>query len=210
MAAAAALLTLAGLGPARAAGPTADPATGGLNPDWPCVQRLVPELSAAMMWSGPPLEGADGAWRKDPERAALVQKLSDRSVPLDQAEGAIDAFARDLAPERRAQELTSLFQGVFQLITEQRHDVIEGIERYAKRQRLLAQKITGSNRQLDALRQSDAPDAQSKLQERQVERDWDARIYDERRHALSQVCDQPVQLERRAFAIARAVQGRLE
>lgn len=209
MAAAAALLTLTGLGPARAAAATADPAAG-VNPDWPCVQRLVPELSAAMMWGGPPLDSVDGDWSQDPQRAALARKLSDRSAPLDEVKDAIDAYARDLEPERRKQELTLLFQGVFQLITERRHRVIEGIERYAKRQRLLAQRITETNRQLEALGRSDAPDAQSQLQELQNQRDWDARIYEERRHALSQVCDQPVQLEQRAFAIARAVQGHLE
>jgi hypothetical protein len=36
------------------------------------------------------------------------------------------------------------------------------------------------------------------------------RIYDDRNRALRQVCDQPVQLEQRAFALARAIQNRIE
>ena len=40
----------------RAAARAAGAAATGADPDWPCVQRLVPEIAAAMIWTGPPLE----------------------------------------------------------------------------------------------------------------------------------------------------------
>ena len=37
------------------------------DPDWPCQQRLVPKLTAAAYWNGPPLESL-GDWRADPKK----------------------------------------------------------------------------------------------------------------------------------------------
>ena len=28
------------------------------DPDWPCVQRLLPEIAGGMVWAGPPLDDA--------------------------------------------------------------------------------------------------------------------------------------------------------
>ena len=36
------------------------------DPDWPCVQRLMPELSPATVWGGPPVDDAAPAWRETP------------------------------------------------------------------------------------------------------------------------------------------------
>ena len=36
-------------------------AAAGEDPDWPCVQRLVPEIAPAVIWAGPPLDSVDGA-----------------------------------------------------------------------------------------------------------------------------------------------------
>ena len=32
------------------------------NPDWPCVQVKVPELSVAAVWAGPSLDDVGRAW----------------------------------------------------------------------------------------------------------------------------------------------------
>ncbi|MBV9520895.1 MAG: hypothetical protein JO068_22560, partial [Hyphomicrobiales bacterium] len=42
------------------------------DPDWPCQQIKVPTISAAAIWSGPPLEGL-GPWNADQEVADLVE-----------------------------------------------------------------------------------------------------------------------------------------
>jgi hypothetical protein len=51
------------------------------------------------------------------------------------------------------------------------------------------------------------------VQERETliaERDWDVRIYDDRHSSLSYLCEQPVLLEQRAFALARTIVDQLE
>ncbi|MGB8617500.1 MAG: hypothetical protein WCD65_08220, partial [Pseudolabrys sp.] len=39
---------------------------------------------------------------------------------------------------------------------------------------------------------------------------WDTRIFDERRQTISYVCEVPSTIERRLFALARAIQQRLD
>ena len=36
------------------------------DPDWACVQRLMPEISPATVRGGPPLDVAARAWRETP------------------------------------------------------------------------------------------------------------------------------------------------
>ena len=44
------------------------------DPDWPCIQRKVPNLSVGQMWSGPIIPEADMKnWRSDGDVAALAQ-----------------------------------------------------------------------------------------------------------------------------------------
>jgi hypothetical protein len=196
------LLMLAGVAPAGA-----QPAH---DPDWPCLQRLVPELSAGMMWSGPPLNASGDGWDSDPELAQLAGQLAARRMPLDQASEAIDEYSEGLSPDARAEKLGALFAGVLELINGERSRTIAGIKSYARHQRQLAERITQENRRLDQLERDPQAGAQTEAADVRTQRDWDLRIYDDRNRALRQVCDQPVQLEQRAFALARAIQNRIE
>src|SRR5215217_8204582 len=96
------------------------------DPDWPCVQRKVPTISAGAVWSGPDPAGA-GEWDKDFEAAALAQKLASRRTSLKEADQLIDAFAND-ATQDKAQRLTRVFAGVLELINTERDRVLHGIE----------------------------------------------------------------------------------
>src|SRR3954453_29180 len=69
------------------------------DPDWPCVQRKVPTISAGAVWSGPDLAEA-AEWGKDFEAAALAQKLASRRPSLEEADQLIDAFAKDAKPDK--------------------------------------------------------------------------------------------------------------
>ena len=51
-----------------AAGITAAAGAAGQDPDWPCVQRKVPELSLGQIWNGPELPEAAKDWQKDPKQ----------------------------------------------------------------------------------------------------------------------------------------------
>lgn len=200
---------LALLGLVMAIGPawTADPE----SPDWPCIQRKVPTISAGMMWAGPAVREDDRSWRQEAELAKLVSELAERRLPIEAAKQRIDAFAASLGAEKD-HKLTLLFTGLLQTINGVRGEIIEGIERYTRRQRSLADRVRGMTVELSAMRAKTAPSdaertATRELEERLV---WQTRIFDEREQSLTYVCESPVLLEQRLFALARQIMSHLE
>ena len=92
-------------------------------------------------------------WGKDFEAAALAQKLASRRTPIEEADGLIDAFARGKGPEK-AERLTRVFAGVLDLINTERDRILHGIERYARGQRQLADRIRDEGDQISAVKDS--------------------------------------------------------
>ena len=104
-----------------------------------------------------------------------------------------------------------MFDGTLDLINEERDKVLSGIARYARGQRALAAKVSA-----DAENAADAQEKQGEgvvapetLEKANPELKWDKRIFNDRAQALTYVCESPVLLEQRAFAIARAIQEKL-
>ncbi len=178
------------------------------DPDWPCIQRLVPELSAGMVWAGPSVEAA-GDWPNDPKISELVQKLASRRTLLEDTEGAVEAFAATLGAGKDS-KLTQLFAGLLETVNQERASIIAGIKRYSRRQKALADKIAGKIEALKRLSAGAAPDRVARRKELQEELVWDSRIFDDRQRSLSYICEQPVLLEQRLFALARAIMAHLD
>jgi hypothetical protein len=178
------------------------------DPDWPCQQIRVPEMSPAAVWSGPPIEGLAGTWKDDPETADIVAKLAARRTPLEEAQTLIDAFSERTGSERKAR-LTLVFAGVFDGLNQQRDEVMAGLTRIAHRQNALTGGIRAENHDFLDLR--DKPDADpAKLKQMSDKLDWDLRIYDDRRKSISYACEVPTLIEQRVFAIARMIQAKFD
>jgi hypothetical protein len=175
--------------------------------DWPCVQRLVPELAAGQMWSGPPLDGPT-AGPVPPDLDRLARELIDPALPPERLRERIAAFAAGLPAEARADGLARLFSTALDRINAERADLIAGIKAYAHRQRGLAERIAAENHALDRLHADPSAPA-ARIDELQAARNWDQRIYADRQRSLRLVCEQPVLLEQRAFALARLIQDHL-
>ena len=45
------------------------------DPDWPCMQRKVPQLSLGQVWNGPELPPAAKDWSEDPTSNNHVMRL---------------------------------------------------------------------------------------------------------------------------------------
>lgn len=174
------------------------------DPDWPCVQRKVPAISAGMVWAGPPVEQVDGTWEQDVEVAQLAGAIARRALDIEQAKQRIADFAAGLDGARN-DRLTLLFAGTLDIINRERSTVIEGIGRYARRQADLAASIRDKTAALRTLPEDDS--ARVDLQE---EIHWDTRIYKDREQSLIYVCETPVLLEQRLFALSRAIMSHLE
>lgn len=176
--------------------------------EWPCAQRMMPELSAAMVWAGPPIDAARESWRDDEQVARLAGEAASRSVPLEEAKKKVADFADGLAEDRQAR-LTRLFAGLLQTINGERSSIIGGIERYTRKQRALAKRIEDTGSKLDKLTGDPAAD-QTELTQLQRQQEWDVRIYQDREHSTKYLCQQPVDLEQRLFQLARVIQEKLQ
>ncbi|WP_271201193.1 hypothetical protein [Methylopila turkensis] len=181
----------------------------GPDSDWPCIQPKVGALSYGQMWAGPPLDEAIAKWRDDPHVADLVPLLVARRTKRDEAQAAIDRFTAAAGPEKNAQ-LTLLFAGVFSEINAARSAVITGIERYARKQRALSERIKEASLKLAAERKDMATQMSPEFQKKEEALNWDTRIYDERAQALTYVCESPVILEQLAFERGRDIQAKLD
>ena len=182
----------------------ADPA----DATWPCQQRKVAAISPGQVWAGPPLDAVGNSWSSDPIVSDLARRLSARRTGLDEAKALIAGFATAAGADRN-QKLTALAAGVLALINSDRASIIAGIERYAKRQQQLAEKIERQTAELQALPVDGTEAEQSQRADLQEIQAWDTRIFQEREKSLTYVCELPVQLERRAFALGREMQSHL-
>jgi hypothetical protein len=175
------------------------------DPDWPCVQRLVPRLEAGQMWSGPPLAAVA-------QPSADLQETARRLIDLKASPKALAAMVQEFAakqPEaRRADALGELFWLSLDWLNDERDVVVRGVKRFAVGQRALADKIVAETRELERLQQASASDP-ALADQLQAARQWDTRIYTDRQKSLTLVCDQPVVLEQRVFALARLIQEQL-
>ncbi|TPE52143.1 hypothetical protein [Amaricoccus solimangrovi] len=192
-----AALTALALGLPLAAGPAR--AADQSDPDWPCVQRKVPSLSMGQMWAGPP---AEGDWQEDPEIARLAGVMAARRTTLDEVKALAGDYAAKLDPDARPGRMALLFQGVLDRINSERADVMSGISRYAHHQIELSDGVKAEEAALAALKADPKADP-DKVEEAQDKLNWNIRVYRERAQSLTYVCETPVLLEQRAFAIAR-------
>jgi len=173
--------------------------------DWPCRQRYVPGLSEGAVWTGPPLDEASRNWSGDPELAAFVEKAASRTTPVEAAVAAIHEYAAKLPENHRTATLRRLFSGVFATIDGERDQIINGIRRYSRRQGSLAKRIEERSSELSHLPVSGDPDIAAQAAELEQQLYWDSRIFDDRKRMLPYICDQPVVLEQRLFALTREI-----
>jgi hypothetical protein len=177
-------------------------------PDWPCVQAKVPDLSPAALWAGPPLDEAAKAWANDPAIKDLVPRLAARRVPIEDAQKLIADVMTGSAAERETKGKL-LFAGVFERLNAERGEVMRGIERLARRQKDMADKIRESVIELHRIQDLPAPEP-AKLEELSRQVEWSTRIFEDRRKTVRFVCEVPVLIEQRLGALARAIQQGME
>ncbi|MBS3648359.1 hypothetical protein KEU06_06920 [Pseudaminobacter sp. 19-2017] len=174
------------------------------DPDWPCVQRKVPELSFPQIWTGPELPESAKDWSKDKQIEALVTEVSARRMPIEEAGKRIRDFAAGLPREEAKTRLPMLVEGLFERMNAERSQVITGIGRYARKQLELASSLRDEQHQLDLLRGKPEAD-QNQLAAKTDQLTWETRIFEERAQSLTYVCEVPTIIEQRLYALVKTV-----
>jgi hypothetical protein len=181
---------------------------GPRDPDWPCQQIKVPQLSLAAVWSGPAPDQQQSDWRQDRQVVELVHDLAQRRTPIEQAQDKVRAFAQH-AKKRKQSKLMGLLAGLFSVFDEQRSAVIAGLDRFGARQKELAAGIREANEKLRAMQADPAADAGA-INQLVQSVTWEAEVFQDRRQALSYACEVPGKIEQRLFALVGTIQRELQ
>lgn len=203
----AALLMAAGVvGLASVAQAAVDPK----NPDWPCVQKKVENLSPTAIWDGPAIDEHKN-WFSAEKIPALVTKLASRRVPLEKATAAIDQFAASVPEADRDVQLTKVFAGLFDTVNTQRRSIIGGIEKYQRSQKSRAQELEQQGVNLANLRGDIVVDDTAAVPESEEEQKlyWAGRIFQERQANIPIACELPAVLEERLFALTQHIRSKM-
>ncbi len=178
---------------------------GKTDPNWPCQQIKTPTFSLASIWAGPQLDLDSQDWRNESDVADLKAQMAQRRVPIADVEAAIAAFKAKAGAQANA-KLLRAFAAAFSDLSEQRSQIIDGLDRIGRRQKALADHIRAENEAVenasDQNRDAQAPPGAG-AQERLL---WDLRIFNDRRQTVTYVCEAPTLIEQRIGEIARAVQ----
>ena len=156
-------------------------------PDWPCQQLKVPEISIASVWAGPPIEAADKGKPLDPKEAELVARLAARRTPMEDARKLIADFVVG-TKEEKLEKAKTLFAALYATLNAQRDEVMNGIERFSRKQKAMAEEIREQARKMREAQ--DAPNADpAQASELASQLSWQTRIFDDRRKSTAYVCE---------------------
>lgn len=173
------------------------------DPTWPCIQRKVERLSLGLMWPEP----KENIILSDPQKAAvkeLASALSLQRVDMENASQMVSDFVQAHGTERDLMQ--AVFSEVFDTISKRRTRIIKGIGNVSTGQIALAERIDATRSEMDRLMDADEPDY-DKVDALEEQLDWDDRIYRERQQSVSYLCESPVLLEKRLFALANLLQN---
>lgn len=180
------------------------------SPDWPCVQRKVPVISAGQIWDGPSIDGIKDF---DPSIRDLTEILESRRISVDDADKAIKEYAASIPEAERDQKLTQLFAAFLNEINTDRQFVMGRVEDFQKRQKARAAELEREGQNL-AEKGMAATDellpTETKLSPEQQEYNWNARIFQERQQNLTMACEIPVLIEQRAYEISRLIRSHMK
>ena len=180
-------------------------------PDWPCVQRLVPELAWGTIWTGPSPEALTRSWWEDEEVGRVVRFATARATPRDEALQRVRDFVAQVASQPQAdreERLTMLFAGLFERIDRERSRVIERIRSAARGQVTRLDQLASMVDELEALRASSEAKGADIEQLRQ-ELHWEQRTFQKRQQLLPVLCEKPALLEEELSRMVRAIRTEL-
>ena len=166
------------------------------DPDWPCVQRYQPTLTAGTYWTGPP-PASD--WHANPQIATLVTTIAPRTVPLDAAVRQLNDFVAGLPASNRDAELAIVFAGLVDETNRQRDGIVARLRALTRRQREITHIVEGIP--------TPAPNADPATDEVTQRRGFLLREFDGTERTIRYACEIPVSLEARLGEFGRILEA---
>lgn len=147
----------------------------------------------------------------------MADAVTERAVPLEEARAKIRAFLEAQFLESQGKDKKEdlqrtaglLVTALDELINRKRDRVIEGIARFSARQQMMISRIETQARKIEELKVAAEPDAKA-LEDLETRQKWDVRVFEEREDLVGHLCEQPVLMEQKFFALGRDVAAFLE
>jgi hypothetical protein len=183
--------------------------------EWPCIYRKVPQLTAAMIWDGPEITDTT-SWHKDDAIRKLSQFLISRRVKIDEVDTAIKKYAAGLSEDQRDAKLTELFSAVLTRTNEDRKTVMNGIEKFHKRQVERSKAIEKEALEIQPEEQAAAEDpgadvgVAGRASDAAEKYKWEIRTFQEKQANIPIACEIPQLIDERAGEIARAIRAEMK
>ena len=172
-----------------------------VDPEWPCVQVLVPNVVTAVFWPNVIDESLLGQWKNDQTVSSLARDLGDLVDFNDETRARIGKFAESIPENERHRQLDLLADGTVTVTNRLRRKYIQGIKRYTRQQISIAEQVEQSLNLLAQLENSGGNDAQ--ITEVKETLDWHERVYDQREQAIRSLCEAPIELEEKLSLVLR-------
>jgi hypothetical protein len=176
------------------------------DPNWPCVQRQVPLLSAATLWRGTGLD-VNADWRAEPQVAVLVGQVAPRTTSAEDGVAAIAAFVKELSDADRARLAPLAFLGLVTETNRQRSEVISRLKDFGERQRNLSELVARLTAEYDAIPATASGDDAKRRDELADRLAFTTRAFEGMQRTIRYACEVPGKLEARLGAYARALEG---
>ncbi len=194
---------------AAAACPAAAAPRPGQDADWPCQQRLMPLLGGGALWSTPPLDSV-GDWRAEPEVAALVTRITPRSITPDSGVAAIASFADQLPPAAdRKRLMTLVFAGLLDETNRERSEIIVRLKELGRRQHELADIAARAGEAMRAIPADATGDEAARRSDLEQRFTFVTQAFENTQRTMRYACEAPVRLEARLGRYAEAVKDHL-
>lgn len=165
------------------------------DPEWPCIQGLVPDIVTAIYWPEVIDESLRGRWKEDREERAFADKLADLEKLTDTERELIQEYAESIPEESRLEKLNILADGIVTSANNRRARFINGIKRYTRQQIAIASQIEDTLNQLADMEGKSDDENNANRAEIEETLKWHERVYDQREHAIIALCERPVELE---------------
>jgi hypothetical protein len=147
-------------------------------------------------------------WRDDAAIADLVTRLAQRRTQMDEAERLIAQFAKS-AGDARKERLTTLFAGVYERMNDERRDLVNGLDRFGRRLKAMAEMARQETQSLRDLQDQKPPNPEA-IKKASEAVQWRLRLFEEQRRMVGYVCESPALIEQRFGTLARAIQQAME
>ena len=179
-------------------------------PDWPCVQRLIPELGWGTLWTGPSLDELEQEWWEDEEIARVARFAMSRSTSEEQALARVQDFIETVGADETSTErrLTLLFSGLFELTNRERRRTIDGIRSASRAQMTRLEKISTMVDELEE-RRADSGDDEAETDQLSEALFWEQRTFEQRQQMLPALCEQPYLLEEQLSRMVRIIMAQM-